>query len=60
MYHGREKRDLQTVWKEMTDEFKDLQWINITKDSIRNSERDHEMSLTKDDQSRETITQTRF
>ena len=68
MYITGEK-NLQTIWEEMTEEFKDLQWINITKDSIWNTTRDHKMNhpltpeglkLTKGDQSRETITQTRF
>ena len=66
------EKNLETIWTELTDEFKDLhrlQWLNITKDSIWNAERDREMSrpltrdelkLTKKDQSRETITQTRF
>ena len=59
------EKNLETIWKELTEEFEeDLQWLNITKDSIWNAVRDRKMSrpltqaelkLKEDDQSIETI-----
>ena len=59
------EKNMETIWKELAEEFEeDLQWLNITKDSIWNTVRDREMNrpltqteskLIEEDQSRETI-----
>ena len=64
------EKNLATIWQELTDELKeDLQWLNITKDSIWNAARDREMSrpltqaeakLLQEGHRRETIAQARF
>ena len=45
------EKNLQTTWDELSAKFKDLQWLNITEDSIWNTTRDREMSrtLTRDE-----------
>ena len=45
------EKNLQTIWDELSAKFKDLQWLNITEDSIWNTTRDREMSrtLTRDE-----------
>ena len=64
------EKNLQTIWQELTDEFKeDLQWLNITKDSIWNTVRQREINrsltqteskLIREGQNKETISQSRF
>ena len=37
------EKNLETIWKELTEEFEEeLQWLNITVDSIWNTAREHE------------------
>ena len=63
------EKSLQTIWNELSMEFEELLWLNITEDSLWNAARDREMSrpLTRDElkqikegQSRETIAKIRF
>ena len=64
------EKNLETEWKELAEEFEeDLQWLNITKDSIWNAARDREMGrpltpaerkLRESGQSTESIAEARF
>jgi hypothetical protein len=69
VHHGREKFTDVRVWDELSLEFKELQYLNITKDSIWNTARDREMDrpLTREElrqiqegQNTKTIAKTRF
>ena len=62
--------ETHTIWKELTEEFEEeLQWLNITADSIWNTVREHEtkspftqpeLKIITTGQSRESVSQKRF
>ena len=64
------EKNLETIWQELEEEFReDIQWLNLTKNSIWNAARDRETNrplteaeskLTREGLNRETIPQTRF
>ena len=69
-FYGWSHTPVDEVWKELAEEFEeDLQWLNITKDSIWNAARDREMGrpltpaerkLIESSQSTESIAEARF
>jgi hypothetical protein len=64
------EKNLETIWQELEEEFReDIQCLNLTKNSIWNTERDREINrpltqaeskLAREDLNKETIAQTRF
>jgi hypothetical protein len=64
------EKNLETIWQELEEEFReDIQWLNLTKNSIWNTARDRELNrpltqaestLAREDLNREKIAQTRF